>query len=62
MDKSAGTISINVKVEIPDETVENCLKIIEMWLNDNPDMRIKGGTRLDNNKIESFRIYKRNEE
>ena len=34
---TAGNIEIGIKVTIPDETVERCLRILEMWMDDNPD-------------------------
>lgn len=33
----AGKITVQVGLEIPEETAERCLQILEMWLNDNPD-------------------------
>lgn len=32
-----GKITVPVGLEIPEETAERCLRILEIWLNDNPD-------------------------
>ena len=37
---SAGNITIDVKVGIPDETVYRCLRVLEMWMDDNPGKNI----------------------
>ena len=50
---------LNLKWEISDDTVGLALKIIECWLNENPDKRITGGTRLVNGKVEELRIEQR---
>ena len=36
----ATEISVDVHVAIPNETICRCLRILEMWLDDNPDKRI----------------------
>jgi len=36
------TIDVNARVTVSDETVERCLRIIEMWIDDNPDKTILG--------------------
>lgn len=36
----ATEITVEVNVAIPDETVCRCLRLLEMWLDDNPDKRI----------------------
>lgn len=36
-----GKITVPVGVEIPQETADRCLRILEMWLNDNPLMNIE---------------------
>ena len=33
-------ITVDVKVKIPDETICRCLRILEMWMDDNPDKNI----------------------
>lgn len=35
-----GKITVPVEIEIPEETAERCLRILEIWLNDNPDTAI----------------------
>jgi hypothetical protein len=37
---SAENITIDVKVSIPDETVCRCLRVLEMWMDDNPGKNI----------------------
>lgn len=56
-------INVEVKAEmrISDETVNRCLKLIQWWLNDNPDKRIVGGMRNENGKVEKLRIETRKE-
>lgn len=36
----ADRITVNVKVGIPSETIERCLRILEMWMDDHPHERI----------------------
>ena len=36
----ATEITVDVKVNIPDETVCRCLRVLEMWMDDNPDKNI----------------------
>ena len=33
-------ITVDVCVTVPDKTVIRCLKILEMWMDDNPDRNI----------------------
>lgn len=35
-----GKVTVQVGLEIPEKTAERCLRILEMWLNDNPDTEI----------------------
>ncbi len=51
-------IEVAAKLTIPDETVERCLHLIEMWLNDNPGKRIFGGY-WSGGKVLPFRIENR---
>lgn len=51
------TVDVEAKITVSDATCECCLKLIEMWLNDNPDKRIYGGTRMANGMIEPLKIY-----
>lgn len=36
------TVEVNAKISITDETAERCLKLLEMWSEDNPDKTIEG--------------------
>lgn len=36
----ATEITVDVRVNIPDETICRCLRVLEMWMDDNPDKRI----------------------
>lgn len=36
----ATEITVDVKVAIPNETICRCLRILEMWMDDNPDKNI----------------------
>ena len=55
------TVEISANMRVNDEAVNRCLKLIEWWLNDNPDKRIVGGVRQPNGKIEELRIETRKE-
>ena len=55
-----ATVEVEAKITITDETVERCLRLIEMWLNDNPNKAIHGGLRGADGKIEGFTIVDRN--
>ena len=35
------TVKIGCKIEVSDQTAENCLKLLEIWQNDNPDKFIE---------------------
>ena len=36
------SIDVQVGLVIPDETVDRCLRLLEMWLEDNPQCEIVG--------------------
>lgn len=36
----ATEIKVDVHVRIPDETICRCLRVLEMWMDDNPDKNI----------------------
>lgn len=36
----AQEITVDVKVNIPDETIYQCLRVLEMWMDNNPDKDI----------------------
>lgn len=51
-----------INLDVADEVIELCLKLIEIWLNRNQGKRIVGGTLLENGKIEPLRIEDRKHE
>ena len=55
------TVEVNAEMRISEETVNRCLKLIQWWLNDNPDKRIVGCIRNANGKVEKLRIETRKE-
>lgn len=55
------TVEISANMRVGDETVNRCLKLIQWWLNDNPDKRIVGGIRNADGKVEKLRIETRKE-
>lgn len=55
-------IEVKAKLTIPDATIERCLKLVEMWLEDNPDKRISGGFRQKNGKTMPFVIERRSDD
>lgn len=36
----ATEITVDVRVNIPDETICRCLRVLEMWMDDNPDKHV----------------------
>lgn len=36
------TIDVTAKISVPDETIDRCLRLLEMWQEDNPDKYIEG--------------------
>lgn len=36
------TIDVNARISVPDETIDRCLRLLEMWQEDNPDKYIEG--------------------
>lgn len=52
-------VEVNAEMRISDETVNRCLKLIQWWLDDNPDKKIVGGMRKPNGKMEDFHIETR---
>ena len=51
---------INAKISVSDETAETCLRLIEIWLNEDVTRAIHGGARHEDGKIEPLRICKSN--
>lgn len=37
---SAVNVTVDVKISIPDETVCRCLRVLEMWMDDNPERNL----------------------
>jgi len=52
-------LTVEAKLTISDQTIERCLKVVEMWLEDNPDKFISGGFRGADGKTTPFRIERR---
>lgn len=36
----ATEITVDVKVNIPDDTICRCMRLLEMWMDDNPNDKI----------------------
>lgn len=36
----ATSITVDVKVSIPDDTITRCLWLLEKWMDDNPDKKV----------------------
>lgn len=36
------TFDVNARISVPDETIDRCLRLLEMWQEDNPDKYIEG--------------------
>ena len=34
------SVTVNAKVSVPNETAERCMRLLEMWMDDNPDKTI----------------------
>ena len=49
---------IRAKFTIPDETAERCLRILEMYLQDNPEKCISGGDLFEG-KVSPLRLEER---
>ena len=54
------TMKVNVNISVSDETIETCLRLITIWLNEDPRRAIRGGERHDDGKIEPLKIDKSN--
>jgi len=37
---AATSIDVTVAVSVPDEAVRRCCRILEMWMDDNPDAKL----------------------
>lgn len=55
------TVDVKAKLTVSDETAKRCLKLLEMWLDDNPDADIICDTTMQKDGItHKFRIERRN--
>lgn len=50
------TIDVNANITVPDKTIERCLKLLEMWQEDNPDKYIEGHTNPDGTTFYRIRV------
>lgn len=41
MAKGKIEVTVGCKLTVSDETADNCLKLLEIWQNDNPDKHIE---------------------
>ena len=48
------TVTVSANLTVSDETVQRCLRLLEMWQADNPDRMIEGEW-MEHNQVE-FRI------
>ncbi len=54
------TIEVETKLTVSDESAERCLRILEMWQEDNPDKFIEGReVETETGKKILYRICKR---
>ena len=56
------TIEVTAKLTVSDETARRCLKLLEMWQNDNPDKYIQGEKRMTTDGIRTYFTIVRREE
>lgn len=42
MNKNEITVNVSAKIDVSDETAVRCLKLLEMWSDDNPNKMIEG--------------------
>lgn len=54
------SVKINVGLSVSKETVEGCLHLITMWLNEDPHRAIRGGARHEDGRVEPLTIDKSN--
>lgn len=59
--KSGLTVEVETKLTVSDESAERCLKILEMWQEDNPDKFIEGReVETETGRKILYRICERN--
>ena len=57
------SIEVKANLTVSDETAERCLKLLEMWQEDNPDLLIVGEKIQTTTGIKTvFKIVRRDEE
>ena len=55
-------LSIDIGVTIPEETVQRCVAILNMYLTDNPDMEVEiHEDRFDEENPKRFLVFSRKE-
>lgn len=66
MSKKIGDVYVEAHCDfhmnVSNYTMEKCIKILNWWLQENPNKRIVGGGRKPNGKIERLRIITIKEE
>lgn len=51
------SITVHASMSVPDETARRCMKLLEMWMDDNPDKHIVcDAVSLDDGIRHKFRI------
>ena len=61
MKSSELTVEVKASLTVSDETAKRCLKLLEMWWDDNPDADILCDTTMQKDGItHKFRIERRN--
>ena len=50
-------ITINIEVEIPEETVQRCIQILNMYLTDKPYLTIKIYENMDQDQLKRFMLF-----
>lgn len=56
------TIEVTAKLTVSDEMARRCLKLLEMWQNDNPDKYIQGEKLMTTDGIRTYFTIVRREE
>ena len=44
------SVDVYAMLRVPDETVDRCLRLLEMWLEDNPEWTIVAGKKYEDGK------------
>lgn len=48
MAKGDFSVDVYAMLRVPDETVDRCLRLLEMWLEDNPEWTIVAEKKYEN--------------